>query len=87
MRSGRVMTYQTDCPREDCDGWVEFVEAEGETYTANDLAIWPSTGIVIDEPSCTNGCTLSAAEIARLERVVNEEWNAPAATSRPGERR
>lgn len=69
------MTYQTDCPRDDCDGWVEFVEAEGETYTANGLGVHPTRGIVIDEPSCTNECTLSAAEIARLEQIVNEEWS------------
>lgn len=68
------MIYQTDCPRFDCDGWVEFVEAEGETYTAHGLGIHTTSGIVIDEPSCTNECALSAAEIERLERVVNEEW-------------
>jgi hypothetical protein len=67
--------YQTDCPRADCDGWVEFVEAEGETYTANGLGVHTVRGIVIDEPSCTNECTLSDAEIARLERIVNEEWD------------
>lgn len=68
------MSFQTDCPRIDCDGWVEFVEAAGETYTANGLAVWPVSGIVIDEPNCTNECPLTADEIARLERVVNDEW-------------
>lgn len=68
------MIYQTDCPRADCDGWVEFVETEGETYTANGLAVWPASGIVIDESSCTNDCPLTADEITRLERVVNDEW-------------
>lgn len=71
------MGYQTECPRFDCDGWVEFIEAEGETYTANGLAVWQSTAAVVDEPTCTNGCPLTADEIAQLERVVNEEWCTP----------
>ena len=69
------MSYQTDCPRFNCDGLVEFVEAEGEMPTANGLAVWPVTGIVIDEPFCTNECPLSADEITRLEQVVNAEWS------------
>ena len=71
------MSYQADCPRIECDGWVEFVRAESETYTANGLAVWPASGLVIDEPNCTNGCPLADDEIAHLERVVNEEWCAP----------
>lgn len=61
-----------ECPREDCDGAVDFSEETSESYTNNGLSVWTHVFWAMAGEGCSRGHQFRPSEVERMEREVTD---------------